>query len=103
MTALTNYHHPGGLEQQVFAVSQSQRPEGQSQAVSRAVLSLRSAGKGLFQVSPLASGRWLSILACGHVTLYLHVGFCVRVQTAPFYKGTSHLGLGSTLLQCDLI
>lgn len=76
--------------------------EVSGQGVNRAAFSLNTPGRDSFQVSLPASG---SSLASGSVTpvfVWPPPSVHVCVQISPFYKDTSHIGLGATLLQCDL-
>lgn len=70
------------------------------------MLPLKQLEKGLFLVSLLASDRLGRFLACRWLSSYVsqhplpsvHIYHCVQIS--PFYEGTSHIGLGTTLLTC---
>ena len=89
----------GDLEQQEFILLLFWRLQVQTQGVHRAVLPLKSLGKGASQAALLASSRFFT---CSLFTFIfhkpnLHVAFllsgCLSLHpNFPFHKDTSHIG-----------
>ena len=110
---VTNYHKLCGLKQQILILSQFWRLEVQSQGVDKATFPLKDLDEDLFYASPLdsvvAGNPWYS-LACRHyhsnLSLCLHVAFFpvfVHLPISLFVQGHQLLGIGTTLIQYDLI
>lgn len=92
-TAGTKYHEQMASKKKCMA-SQFWGLELQDQSVDRVDSFSGPGGKALFQAPWLGHGHLLPISP--HPLLSVHV--CLSVEIFPFYKDTSHSGLGPTLM-----